>query len=279
MKSSISVIVVTYNRPKDAKDTIDSLTGQSAPPLEIIVIDDASNPPFTLESPSDNVKLHRFEQEVGVSAARNHGIHIANGEYVAFIDDDAVADLHWLSEFQAGIALGADVLGGPIEPLYLASPPAWWNEKDFGHYVSIGNAPNKYRDFTPGIWSANMVLKKEIVKTIGNFNTQIGRQRGRLLAREDVELVNRAKERGYKILFLPNAIVHHKVRSERLTIPYLLRWEYYMGQTQKILRRHDHSRTFIGICESVVSLILSILFGRSRVLKATARLIQNLGRL
>ena len=279
MKASISVVIVTYNRPRDAWETIESLMKQSIPPLEIIVIDDASSPPFTSKMADGKVKLHRFEKEVGVSAARNYGIQVACGNYIAFIDDDAVADSRWIEEFQKGMELKADVLGGPIEPLYEASPPKWWTEKDFGHYVSIGNAPNKYADFTPGIWSANMVLKKELVEAVGNFNTQVGRKGGKLLAREDVDLVNRAKEKGCKILFLPKARVYHKVKSERMTIPYILRWEYYMGKTQKILYGHNYSKTFFRVCKSLVSIVVSPLLGRSRVVKASAQLVRNLGRL
>ena len=95
---------------------------------------------------------------------------LAKGEYVALIDDDAVADEHWLEELQKGIKMGGAVIGGPIKPLYEAIPPEWWNENDFGHYASIGNAPNKYKDFTTGIWSTNMVLRREILKKVEYFN-------------------------------------------------------------------------------------------------------------
>jgi glycosyltransferase involved in cell wall biosynthesis len=53
------------------------------------VIDDASNPPLQLKSLSPIVRIVRFDNEVGASKARNYGIKIAKGDYIAFIDDDA----------------------------------------------------------------------------------------------------------------------------------------------------------------------------------------------
>ncbi|MEM2338353.1 MAG: hypothetical protein QXP06_07160 [Candidatus Bathyarchaeia archaeon] len=58
---------------------------------------------------------------------------------MAFIDDDAIADKHWLEEIMKGINMGYDILGGLIKPIYEVPPPKWWDEKDFGCYVGVGN--------------------------------------------------------------------------------------------------------------------------------------------
>lgn len=278
MKGSISIIVVTYNRPKDVKETVDSLLNQSAKPYEMILLDDGSNPPLSEKFDAANLRMIRFDREVGVSAARNYGVKIARGEYVAFIDDDAVADSHWLEEIQKGIDVGADVLGGPLEPLYEEKPPKWWNEKDFGHYVSIGNAPNKYKDFTPGIWSSNMALRKRIFGEVGYFNPKVGRQKGKLLAREDVDLINRAKEKGCRILFLPRAKVFHKVKPDRMTLQYILRWEYYMGKSYNILYGYHPLKTSFELITSVLAMVTSLVSRKPRKISKIARVIRCLAR-
>lgn len=246
MKKGISVVIVTYNRPKDVKETVDSLINQSIKPLEIIVIDDGSNPPLNVKFDVKNLKLIRLDKEVGLSDARNYGTNIAKGEYVAFIDDDAIADKYWLEEIQKGIRIGADILGGPLKPIYEVQPPNWWNEKVLGSVVSVGNIGE--------IWGANMIIKKEVFNRMGFFKSEIGKQKGKLLSCEETDLINRAKRRGYQILFIPKAIVFHKVKSERMTLKYILNSKYFLGKTMKILYGYKPLKTSSLILKGILEM-------------------------
>jgi glycosyltransferase involved in cell wall biosynthesis len=240
VKKQLSVVVVTYNRPRDLKRTVDSLLDQSAKPLEVIVIDDGSNPPLNIEFRSKNIKRIRFDKEVGLSNARNYGISIAKGEYIAFIDDDATADKCWLEEIQKGINV-ADILGGPIRPVYQAVPPEWWNEKDFGGFVGIGNAVSR------SIWGCNMVVRKEAFSTVGLFNPNIGRQKGKLLGWEEIDFIDRATKKGLSAQFMPAAVVYHKVPPKRMTLNYIIRRNYDDGKSEKIREGRQPLRTYFGI--------------------------------
>lgn len=71
MKSSVSVVIVTYNRPLSCRKAVNSLLSQSILPCEIIVIDDASSKPFEFNHPL--VKVFRNQFELGLSASRNFG--------------------------------------------------------------------------------------------------------------------------------------------------------------------------------------------------------------
>jgi len=221
------VVIVNYNRPLEVKGAIQSLLNQSKEPFEIIIIDDASKSPLAMEMNDSKIKLIRFDKEVGLSAARNYGISIAKGEYVAFMDDDARASKQWIEEILNGITAGGEILGGPLRPLFRANPPKWWNEKDLGYFVGVGNSEKRE------IWGANMVFKKEVFQKIGVFNPNIGRQKGKLLAFEDSNLISRG-EKSFKLLFLPNAKVFHLVLSKRLTLKYIIRWSYNHGKSQRI---------------------------------------------
>lgn len=88
----VSVVIITHNRPLTTKRTINSLLSQSVLPLEIIVIDDASLNPFEIRNPL--IKIHRNQSEIGLSASRNIGVKVSNGDIIAFIDDDAIADIN-----------------------------------------------------------------------------------------------------------------------------------------------------------------------------------------
>lgn len=223
----ISAVVVTYNRPEEVRKAVDSLANQAVKPFEIIIIDNGSSPPLSMKVDGSKMKLIRFDEEIGLSRARNYGIKVAKGEYIAFMDDDCIASKHWIEEIQKGIKAGGDILGGPLRPRFRAKPPNWWNEKDLGYFVGVGNPETRV------IWGANMVFRREVFRKIGVFNPKIGRQKGKLLSDEESYLIAKGKE-SCKILFMPKAEVFHVVTSERLTLRYIIRWSYYSGKSQKI---------------------------------------------
>jgi glycosyltransferase involved in cell wall biosynthesis len=84
----VSIIIPTHNRPDMVAKAIDSAVSQSLSDLEVIVIDDGSSVPVVYEGEGARVRVHRHTIAQGVSAARNAGLSLANGEYVAFLDDD-----------------------------------------------------------------------------------------------------------------------------------------------------------------------------------------------
>ena len=87
----ISVIIPTYNRKKYIKRAIDSVIRQSYKPFEIIVIDDGSTDgTYELIKQSYSSSQISLEKQInsGVSSARNKGIKLANGDWIAFLDSD-----------------------------------------------------------------------------------------------------------------------------------------------------------------------------------------------
>ena len=85
----ISVIIPTYNREKFVVKAIDSVLRQGVADLEIIVIDDGSTDGTrkALEAYGPNARC-MFQENSGVSSARNAGIGVAQGVWVAFLDSD-----------------------------------------------------------------------------------------------------------------------------------------------------------------------------------------------
>ena len=87
----ISVIIPTYNRKKYIKRAIDSVIRQSYKPFEIIVIDDGSTDgTYELIKKSYSSSQISLEKQInnGVSSARNKGVKLANGDWIAFLDSD-----------------------------------------------------------------------------------------------------------------------------------------------------------------------------------------------
>jgi glycosyltransferase involved in cell wall biosynthesis len=96
----VTVVVPTYNRPKRLQKAIDSIRNQNYRPLEIIAVDDHSSNQYAADLAAEidqddiTIRVHRHSENKGASAARNTGINTANGDYIAFLDDDD----EWMSE-------------------------------------------------------------------------------------------------------------------------------------------------------------------------------------
>ena len=88
MKTNISVIIPTYNRYNFLQRALKSVYAQSLLPLEVIVIDDGSTDQTKeIQKEFPNI-IYMYQINKGVSSARNKGIEKAQGEWIAFLDDD-----------------------------------------------------------------------------------------------------------------------------------------------------------------------------------------------
>lgn len=90
-KPLVTAVVTTHNRPEMAKRAIRSVLSQTHSPLEIIVVEDGSNSGIEEWLKKEGIRNVRYvlhEDNKGLAAARNTGLHIARGKYVAYLDDD-----------------------------------------------------------------------------------------------------------------------------------------------------------------------------------------------
>lgn len=85
----VSVVIPTYNNAAFIAQAVRSVLGQSYPHVEIIVIDDGSTDDTGVSLQPFMSRIHyHYQENQGVSAARNAGISLANGRYIAFLDGD-----------------------------------------------------------------------------------------------------------------------------------------------------------------------------------------------
>ena len=101
---SVSVIIPVYNRTRYLGAAIESVLAQSCRDFEIIVVDDGSSSDIkaAIVAYADRVRYIRHPKNKGLSAARNTGIRNANGEYLAFLDDDDLFEPNKLA-FQSAL--------------------------------------------------------------------------------------------------------------------------------------------------------------------------------
>src|SRR6266487_1120270 len=125
----ISVIICAYteDRWNDLVAAIRSVQQQTHPPREIIVVVDHN--PGLLKRAQEHlldVVIVENRRTRGLSGARNSGIAEANGNIIAFLDDDAIAEPSWLEHL---VVYYADPriagVGGKIEPSWRGVRPSW----------------------------------------------------------------------------------------------------------------------------------------------------------
>lgn len=99
----ISVAIITMNRAEWLKDALTSLSRQSRPPDEVVVVDNGSkdHTKSVILGFSDRLNIkYVYEPVRGIPHARNTAIHNATGDIIASIDDDCVADENWLKTIE-----------------------------------------------------------------------------------------------------------------------------------------------------------------------------------
>ena len=238
----LSAVVCSYNRCESLRDTLRSLKEQSVGgdlSLEIIVVDNNSTDrtrQIVEEAAADSPWPIRyiFETRQGIAYARNRGLHAAQGEYVAFIDDDAVADPDWAaSVFRCFEETKADMVGGKVIPLWLAEKPAWITNDLLGPMPRVDYGPARKRCAPQETFlTTNCALRRPSAIQYGVFDSTLGRRGQRWVGGEDLELCQRWIGAGAVVTYEPSAIVHHKVGPERMTPAFYRRWFEDIGYTQ-----------------------------------------------
>ena len=241
----LSLVIATYNRSEQLMVTLHSVAKQSADSAlwECIVVDNNSQDDthqrvedFASAHPSLQLR-YVFEQQQGLSHARNAGIAASRGEIVAFIDDDeriteefVASYIELFDEFSDAMAAG-----GKIVAEYPTGRPNWMstyterpiaNPMDFGCEVSLFP-----KSRIPG--GGNMAMRRKLFEEIGVFNTSLGRTGKRLLGGEESELFERIGDRGYRCYYVPRAVMYHIIPAEKLTLDYFKRLSLNTGKSQR----------------------------------------------
>lgn len=236
----ISCIICTYNRDRYLAKALDSLLHQSLPPslYEIILVDNASTD-TTAEIARHYQSTPHFsyiyEARQGLSIARNRGISAAKGQYIAFLDDDAIAAPHWLSQMIQVFSEYSDVvaLGGKIDLIWELPPPDWLTKgmQAFFAKLDISDKPI-YLDPPLHVYGCNMAFRKEALQAIGGFNEKLGITGEKMLTSEEILVQDILRKKGGRIFYDPAIAVQHHVQPEKMTQEWFLK--RFMGQGESI---------------------------------------------
>ena len=199
----ISVIVCTLNGSATIKDTMEGLRKLRYPNFEVIVVNDGST-----DNTAEIVRQYPYKlistKNNGLSSARNVGMAKAKGEIIAYIDDDAYPDSHWLHYLAyAYINTNHGAMGGPN-----IIPP-----EDGSIAFCIANAPGgpvhvlKTDEIAEHVPGCNLSVRRDVLMKIGGFDPMYR------AAGDDVDVCWRIQEAGYTIGYHPSALVWHHRRN------------------------------------------------------------------
>jgi GT2 family glycosyltransferase len=224
-----SLIICSRNRPAFLSATIESVLQGDEVPTELVIIDQSQVPDEGLSrlKPQRDCELrYLWSRSVGLSRARNEGISAARYDLLVIIDDDMFVESNWFGTFvQALMAAGPrTVVTGRV----LATAPEV--SRGFAPTLAVREAPAIYqgRIGTEVLSGGHMAAHRSAFDEVGRFDERLGAGSS-FPAADDNDLGFRLLEAGYRIAYVPEAVVYHRAwRAEADYLP--MRWSYGLGK-------------------------------------------------
>lgn len=199
----VSCIVPVFNGERYIGEAIDSILAQTYRPLQIIVVDDGSrNATRAAVARYREQVAYVWQPNAGPSAARNHGLSMAAGDYLAFLDAD---DL-WHPEKLARQM--AQFQARPELELCLTQVKNFW-------VPELAETEKRFRDQNLAVvitaWMLSSALaRRALVQAVGPFKPQ-------LLLGEDTDWFTRVAQRGAQVEVLPDFLVYRRLHPNNLS--------------------------------------------------------------
>lgn len=202
-----SVIIPCYNPQEYLKEALESVRKQTAPVLEIILIDDGSKIPVSVPEKWNGPEIRLFRQQnKGVAAARNFGMEVTKGELIAFLDQDD----YWAPEkielqeksLMENPSAAASFVRAVLQPGFFG----------FGPYpdITISKA-----EFIKALWN-NAFLAPSMVMIRKSVISQAGKFREDLLIGDDIEFWFRLLKIG-PFIQVPKALCYYRAHAEQFS--------------------------------------------------------------
>jgi glycosyltransferase involved in cell wall biosynthesis len=210
----VSVVIPTYNRASTLRKTLEAYSAQSGDHriLEVLVVDDGSkdDTAAVVKECSRHCDFIRYlrQENGGLSSARNHAIREARGELILFGDDDIIPASNMVAghvawhdkhpEPETGV-LGYVAWAQELKPTpFMVWSGLYGPQFNFGFFKRGMQLDFRYAYF------CNTSLKLSFLKRNGVFD-----ERFRAYGNEDLELGYRLCQKGYRLLYNPDAVGYH----------------------------------------------------------------------
>lgn len=203
MPSTISCIVPVYNGARFLAEALDSILAQSLPPAEIIVVDDGSTDATAAVVDAYAAKVrYVHQQNAGPASARNHGIRLAKGEFLSFLDADDLWQPDKLARQRSALMSSAQA------GICISHVQNFW-------VAELAHERERLRDDAfakpmPGYVCQCLLARRRVFETVGNFDEskRVG---------EDVDWFMRAERAGIQRLILDESLVYRRIHGHNIS--------------------------------------------------------------
>jgi glycosyltransferase involved in cell wall biosynthesis len=200
----VSCIIPVFNGERFLEEAIESVLKQTYPQIEIIVVDDCSadRTGEVAKRFGESVRYERLIRNCGPSAARNRGLEISRGGYVALLDADDV----WHSE---KVQLQVDELAKhPDAAVCFSLIRNFWMpevEEERKNLESRGEIK-----LAPPFCNSTFLCQRMVFDRVGTYDNNF-------VFGEDNDLFQRMKDRGIGIEVVPKVLVHRRLHRDNLS--------------------------------------------------------------
>jgi len=284
---TLAVVIPTYGDAIHLPTVLQALADQTVRCFDVVVIDNN-------EEPRMRPLCERFAPQVrflhcwhpGLSAARNAGIAATQGEYIAFLDDDAIPEPTWAAELRCGLRrYESAAAGGRVELAVEGGLPNWYPEplRSLLSELRYDGADISRLTESQYVVGANFCVARRYVETVGGFRLDLGRDRSSLRSSEEVELCRRIMKSGGRISFLAAPVVWHQIPRERCTLNYVLQRSIWQGRSDACIEALHGRAAALGARNDFRNILsfawrtLMLCRNRSGAVLAAANLVRQYG--
>ena len=249
MPEQVHIVVVNWNGREFLGDCLQSLRAQTYRPFSVTLVDNGSTDgsPAFVSGRFPEVRLIALKENLGFAAANNRALGDLKTPYVALLNNDAVADPGWLDAL-VGALEETEEAGFAASRMLAFDRPEVIDRCGDG-YSRAGAAIlrgcgepsdcHSRREWVFGACAGAALYRTSMLKDIGCFDEDF------FLLYEDVDLSFRAQLKGYKCLYVPEAVVYHRgsaslVHDSPVSVYYghrNLEWVYIQNMPARLIAR------------------------------------------
>ena len=279
----VSICICTFKRPALLERLLENLQKQRTDGLFTYSAVVADNDPgqsaqqlvAELASTSAVPLKYCSESQPNIALARNKAVQYAEGDFIAFIDDDEFPTEDWLwNLFKTCTALGVDGVLGPVKPSFESEPPKWVKR---GKFFDRPTFETGYKLNWDEARTGNVLFKREILNSVDiPFRSEFA------TAGEDVDFFRRMIEKGHTFIWCNEAVAYEVVPASRCTRSYLLKRALLRGSNfnkHPTDRFKNATKSIIAVPCYTVALPFLALFGQHLFMKYLIKLLDHGSRL
>jgi len=247
---TVGVVIACFDarRMNLLMQAIQSVRDQDYPNTVTVVVDYNENLfERVLDAVSTDVSVMRNTRSRGAAGARNTAVLKSDCDLLAFLDDDACAQVGWLRPLvRAMDQSGVVGVGGRILPRWQEECPRWF-PPELGWVVGASIVDSNGGNFpVRNVWSGSMMVDRRAIQRVGGFREDLSKVGGAPRP-EDTELCLRLSHvygQDGQWLMVPSALVEHYVPAHRATIRYVWNrcWAEGSGKVQLRTMAADRGR-------------------------------------